>query len=58
MELIKVERDYPKKIHKGENLGKKGPGTGFENVVKQAKKYGAKNPEAVAAAAMWKHLGK
>ena len=37
MELIKVERDYPKKIHKGENLGKKGPGTGFENVVKQAK---------------------
>jgi len=43
-----------KKAKKGENIGKKGKG--FEKVVTKAKESGAKDPEAVAAAAMWKNV--
>jgi hypothetical protein len=43
-----------KKAKKGEDIGKKGKG--FKEVEAKAKKYGAKNPEAVAAAAMWKNV--
>lgn len=43
---------------KGEEIGKSGPGTGFKAVEKQAKKYGARDPKAVAAAAMYKTYGK
>ena len=43
-----------KKAKKGEDIGKKGKG--FEKVVKAAKKSGAKDPKAVAAAAMWKNI--
>ena len=48
-----------KKIRKGEEIGKSGPGTGFKAVEKAAKEGGAEDPEAVAAAQMWKtHGGK
>ena len=48
-----------KKIRKGEEIGKSGPGTGFKAVEKAAKEGGARDPQAVAAAAMWKaHGGK
>lgn len=51
--LTKKERsEIVKKAKRGEDLGK--PGKGFEKVVKAAKKAGMKNPEAVAAAQMWK----
>ena len=43
-----------KKAKKGGDIGKKGKG--FEKIVKKAKESGAKNPEAVAAAAMWKNV--
>lgn len=43
-----------KKAKKGEDIGKKGKG--FKEVVKSAKKGGAEDPEAVAAAAMWKNI--
>jgi hypothetical protein len=43
-----------KKAKKGEDLGKKGKG--FEKIVDNAKKSGSKNPESVAAAAMWKNV--
>ena len=46
-----------KKIRKGEEVGKSGPGTGFKAVEKAAKEGGADNPKAVAAAAMWKTYG-
>lgn len=48
------------KIRRGEEIGKKNvPGkTGFKAVEAKAKKYGATNPAAVAAAAMWKKYGK
>ncbi|NBU98334.1 MAG: hypothetical protein EBS19_09010 [Spirochaetia bacterium] len=46
------------RIHRGENVGKEGLGTGFKAVEKRAKKYGAKDAKKVAAAAMWKNLGK
>lgn len=46
------------KIKKGEEIGKSGKGTGFAAVEKKAKKYGAKDAKAVAAAAMWKTYGK
>ncbi len=42
-----------KKARKGGDIGKKGKG--FEKVVASAKKSGADDPEAVAAAAMWKN---
>jgi len=41
-----------KKAKAGEDIGKKGKG--FEKVKAAAKKGGAKDPEAVAAAQMWK----
>jgi hypothetical protein len=43
-----------KKAKKGEDIGKKGKG--FEKVEKAAEKGGAKDPKAVAAAAMWKSV--
>ncbi len=43
-----------KKAKKGEDIGKKGKG--FEKVVKKAKESGVEDPEAVAAAAMWKNV--
>jgi len=43
-----------KKARSGEDIGKKGKG--FKEVVANAKKSGAKDPEAVAAAAMWKNV--
>ena len=45
-----------KKAKAGEDIGKKGKG--FEKVEKAAKKGGAKDPKAVAAAAMWKQQAK
>ena len=45
-----------KKAKKGGDIGKKGKG--FEKVAAAAKKGGAKNPQAVAAAAMWKGAAK
>lgn len=43
-----------KKAKKGEDIGKKGKG--FKEIEKSAKKGGAKDPKAVAAAAMWKNI--
>ena len=43
-----------KKAKKGGDIGK--PGKGFKEVEKAAKKGGAKDPKAVAAAAMWKNV--
>lgn len=43
-----------KKAKKGEDIGKKGKG--FEKIEKKAKESGAKDPKAVAAAAMWKNI--
>lgn len=43
-----------KKAKKGEDIGKKGKG--FKKIVSKAKKSGAKDPEAVAASAMWKNV--
>lgn len=45
-----------KKAKAGEDIGK--PGKGFKKVVAAAKKGGAKDPTAVAAAAMWKQAKK
>jgi hypothetical protein len=52
----KEKSSVVKKAKKGEDIGK--PGKGFEKVEKAAKKSGAKDPEAVAAAAMWKQQAK
>ena len=43
-----------KKAKKGGDIGKKGKG--FKEIEKSAKKGGAKDPKAVAAAAMWKNI--
>jgi hypothetical protein len=43
-----------KKAKAGEDIGKKGKG--FKEVEKAAKKGGAEDPKAVAAAAMWKNV--
>lgn len=43
-----------KKAKKGEDIGKKG--NGLKEVEKKAKEGGAEDPEAVAAAAMWKNV--
>lgn len=43
-----------KKAKKGGDIGK--PGKGFKDVEAAAKKGGAKDPKAVAAAAMWKNV--
>lgn len=45
-----------KKAKKGGDIGKKGKG--FKKVAAAAKKGGAKDPEAVAAAAMWKNVAR
>jgi hypothetical protein len=45
-----------KKARAGKDIGK--PGKGFAKVEKAAKKGGAKDPKAVAAAAMWKAQAK
>lgn len=53
--LTKKEKSaVVKKAKKGGDIGKKGKG--FEKVEKAAKKWGAKDPKAVAAAAMWKNV--
>jgi len=55
--LTKKEKsEVVKKAKKGEDIGKKGKG--FEKVKKAAEKGGAKDPEAVAAAQMWKQEAK
>lgn len=46
--------EIAKKARKGGDIGKKGKG--FKDVVAKAEKYGADDPEAVAAAAMWKNI--
>lgn len=43
-----------KKAKAGKDIGKKGKG--FEKIVAKAKESGAKDPEAVAAASMWKNI--
>lgn len=43
-----------KKAKKGEDIGKKGKS--FKDIEKKAKESGAKDPKAVAAAAMWKNI--
>ena len=43
-----------KKAKKGEDIGKKGKG--FQDVVAKAKEWGAKDPEAVAGAVLWKNI--
>jgi hypothetical protein len=53
----KGRKRLAKKVRAGKNIGKKGPGTGFAAVEKAAKAGGASNPQAVAAAAMWKTYG-
>ncbi len=50
----KKKSEIVKKAKKGEDIGKRGKG--FDKVVTAAKKSGAKDPEAVAAAAMWKNV--
>lgn len=52
----KERSDVVKKAKKGEDIGKKGKG--FKKVASAAKKSGADDPEAVAAAAMWKNVKK
>lgn len=46
--------DVVKAAKAGKDIGKKGKG--FEKVEKAAEKSGAKDPKAVAAAAMWKNI--
>lgn len=48
----KKKSEVVKKAIAGKDIGKKGKG--FKEVEKKAKESGAKNPKAVAAAAMWK----
>lgn len=43
-----------KKARKGGDIGHKGKG--FKDIVAKAKSWGADDPEAVAAAAMWKNI--
>lgn len=50
----KQKSNVVKKARAGQDIGKKGKG--FAAVVANAKKYGATNPRAVAAAAMWKNI--
>jgi len=56
----KGRHELAMKIKAGKQVGKKNvPGkTGFKAVEAKAKKYGATDPAAVAAAAMWKKYGK
>jgi len=50
----KTKSNIVKKARAGKDIGKKGKG--FKKVRDQAKKYGARDPDAVAAAAMWKNI--
>lgn len=50
----KQKSEVVKKAKAGKDIGK--AGKGFEKVVKKAKEYGATDPKAVAAAAMWKNI--
>jgi hypothetical protein len=50
----KKKSEVVKAAKAGKDIGKKGKG--FKEVEKKAKESGAKNPKAVAAAAMWKNL--
>lgn len=43
-----------KKARKGGDIGHKGKG--FRDVVANAKRWGADDPQAVAAASMWKNI--
>ena len=52
----KQKSTIAKKAAAGKDIGKKGKG--FEKVVKAAEKGGARDPQAVAAAAMWKSAAK
>lgn len=52
----KEKSSVVKKAKAGKDIGK--AGKGFEKVEKAAKKSGAKDPKAVAAAAMWKQQAK
>lgn len=53
--LTKKEKStVVKKAKKGEDIGKKGKA--FKDIVAKAKEWGAKDPEAVAGAAMWKNI--
>lgn len=55
--MTKTEKSaVVKKAKAGTDIGK--PGKGFEKVEKAAKKGGARDPKAVAAAAMWKQQAK
>ena len=55
--MTKAEKSaVVKKARAGRDIGK--PGPGFAKVEKQAAKYGARDPKAVAAAAMWKQQAK
>lgn len=50
----KKKSEIAKKARAGKDIGKKGKG--FEKIVKKAKESGADDPEAVAAAAMWRNV--
>ncbi len=50
----KKKSEIAKRARKGEDIGKKGKG--FEKIKAKATASGAKNPDAVAAAAMWKNV--
>jgi len=50
----KKKSEVAKKASQGKDIGKKGKN--FDKVAKKAKEGGADDPEAVAAAAMWKNI--
>ena len=50
----KQKSSVVKKAKKGEDIGKKGKA--FKDIEAKAKESGAKDPKAVAAAAMWKNI--
>ena len=53
----KGRKKLAKKVRAGKDVGKKG--AGFEAIVKKASpKYGKERATKIAAAAMWKNLGK
>jgi hypothetical protein len=54
---VKGRKKLAKKVRAGKDVGKKG--SGFEKIVKKASsKYGKERATKIAAAAMWKNLGK
>jgi hypothetical protein len=54
----KQKSSVAKKTSAGKNIGKKGPGSGFKNLVNKLKKQGKSEEAAkkIAAAAMWKNI--